>query len=129
MNVGIEPEFYISIRYSDVILLFVAICNPPCENDGKCTEPNTCKCPENFEGNRCEKGTEKKCANKPEIQQAEANCKSNSSCTISCEKGHIFPDGSTDMEMICKNGEWMPASLEQAFALSCQCKFCSFLHI
>ena len=32
------------------------MCDPPCSNGGTCTGPNTCQCPENWEGVYCEQG-------------------------------------------------------------------------
>lgn len=59
------------------------------------------------------------CPNKPATQQSEANCQSDS-CTITCEKGHSLPDGSTSMEMMCKDGQWVSANPEQSFPPSCE---------
>ena len=32
----------------------VAVCQPPCENGGNCTQPGYCSCPSEWEGARCE---------------------------------------------------------------------------
>lgn len=104
------------------IQIISAICIAACQNGGVCTEPATCKCPENYEGTRCEKEKEGSCPNEPEAQQAQVECKSNN-CTISCEEGLAFPDGSTTMEMTCKDGEWASNNPDQSFPPNCQRKF------
>ncbi|XP_055298923.1 mucin-6-like isoform X2 [Sitodiplosis mosellana] len=67
----------------------------------------------------CELKKKNSCPNKPATQQAEANCKAES-CTITCEKGYALSDGSTSMEMMCKDGEWVPTNPEQSFPLTCE---------
>ena len=34
--------------------LFTALCDPPCSNGGNCTGPDTCQCPDNWNGAYCE---------------------------------------------------------------------------
>ena len=39
-----------------IYLLFLAICDPVCENGGTCTEPNTCECVDGYSGTQCQTG-------------------------------------------------------------------------
>lgn len=38
-----------------IYLVFSAVCNPPCQNNGICEKPNVCHCQHGFQGPRCEK--------------------------------------------------------------------------
>lgn len=100
---------------------FPAICMPPCKNNGICIEPGTCSCPENFIGPYCEH-EKKLCLTRPvQPHNSKLSC-SSTSCTISCSKGHTFPDGTSITNMICKNGEWAPSRADQTFIPDCQRK-------
>ena len=35
------------------LLLFAAICDPPCENNGNCSRPQYCECPQGYDGYDC----------------------------------------------------------------------------
>lgn len=37
-------------------LILAAVCNPPCENGGRCTSPGRCECTSNYRGSRCQDG-------------------------------------------------------------------------
>lgn len=50
-----------------------------------------------------------------------------STCTITCVKGHQFPDGSSITRMICKNGNWIPAKENWVSVPDCQGKIGLFL--
>lgn len=62
------------------------------------------------------------CPAKPEMQQAEASKCGPSNCTVTCAEGHALPDGTTTMQMICKNGKWTPSNEDQSFPPHCECK-------
>ena len=61
------------------LLIFLAICEQPCENGGWCIAPNQCQCPNGFTGTSCGEdidecllgnkvhkcGTDSQCVNKP----------------------------------------------------------------
>lgn len=34
--------------------VFLAVCNPPCENGGICEKPNKCNCPKSYDGSLCQ---------------------------------------------------------------------------
>ena len=55
--------FYTHGYYGITPPFIVAICNPPCENGGKCTQPGICNCTSGFEGLLCQNGKCKKCVN------------------------------------------------------------------
>lgn len=44
------------------------------------------------------------------------------SCTISCMKGHQFPDGSAIANMVCKDGNWLPSKEQWASIPDCEGK-------
>lgn len=112
----------IRLKYSIKInCIFVAICLPPCKNNGICIEPGTCSCPENFVGPYCEH-EKKLCLTKPVIPHNSKLVCTSTSCTITCAKGYTFPDGSSITNMICKDGEWAPSRSDQSFIPDCQRK-------
>ena len=43
-------------EYGNEIQDCESVCNPPCENGGKCIGNNQCQCGENFRGTPCEHG-------------------------------------------------------------------------
>ena len=36
--------------------VYKAVCDPPCENGGRCVAPGVCSCAPEWEGSRCEQG-------------------------------------------------------------------------
>lgn len=40
--------------YSNISLLFLAVCTSPCQNGGKCIRPEVCSCAAGFSGRLCE---------------------------------------------------------------------------
>ncbi|XP_055299432.1 fibrillin-1-like [Sitodiplosis mosellana] len=94
------------------------VCSQPCQNGGVCTKPNTCSCPNGFDGPQCGR---KVCVPQPALQDAHSSC-DQFNCKITCNQGYVFPDGSDVMQMDCKNGKWESASLKQISAPDCQLK-------
>lgn len=41
--------------------VYIAVCNPPCENGGRCVAPGVCSCAPEWEGLRCEQGKLNSC--------------------------------------------------------------------
>ena len=39
-----------------MMLYHVAICDPPCQNEGQCTSPGVCACLRGWSGEQCEQG-------------------------------------------------------------------------
>ena len=37
-------------------IIFLAVCEPVCENGGTCTAPNTCDCTDGYSGDTCQTG-------------------------------------------------------------------------
>ncbi|KAJ3643777.1 hypothetical protein Zmor_026489 [Zophobas morio] len=83
------------------------ICLPPCQNQGICIAPNQCQCPENYFGGYCQYEN-KPCLSYPQLPTNSRRSCTSKSCTISCLRGHQFPDGSAIATMTCKEGFWVP---------------------
>ncbi|CAB3386136.1 Hypothetical predicted protein [Cloeon dipterum] len=65
------------------------ICEPACQNDGKCVSHNFCQCPKNFRGRQCQFGKER-CDMKKIGFSGNVNCTYNweqTSCQLSCPQG------------------------------------------
>lgn len=43
-----------------------------------------------------------------------------SACTISCQRGYKFPDGSTAANLVCRDGVWVPGRAELAALPDCE---------
>lgn len=110
-------DFFIQLFWNQFICL--AFCSTPCENRGKCSEPNKCTCIGNYEGNHCE--FEKGCKTKPESYNTTLNCDTEK-CIIACKDGYVFPDGSMEIKMICEQRNWKLAQPQQNFTPSCKRK-------
>ena len=50
----VSALFYVLKRCNISIFVCIAICNPGCENGGKCLAHNKCLCPRGFRGMRCQ---------------------------------------------------------------------------
>lgn len=81
---------------------------PQCENNGICIKPGVCSCAENFVGTYCEH-RKKLCLTRPHVPRNSMLSCSSTSCTITCAKGYVFPDGFSITNMWCENGEWIPS--------------------
>lgn len=95
------------------------MCLPACQNNGICTMPNECNCPENFSGPQCQ-FEKKPCLNYPPLPMNSRRTCSSTQCTITCMKGHQFPDGSAITNMLCKDGTWMPSRADWVTVPNCQ---------
>lgn len=105
------------------LIKHVAICKPSCENGGKCIEPNVCSCLPNFGGDYCQLG---KCDTVPFIDHSVPDCNS-FYCKITCEANYVFPDGSSTIELACKNGKFQPVVPNKPLPTACyRCKIRGF---
>ncbi|CAG9836626.1 unnamed protein product [Diabrotica balteata] len=95
------------------------ICLPQCQNNGICLAPNQCSCAENFSGPQCQFES-KPCLNYPPMPKNSKRSCNSKKCTISCMKGHEFPDGSQIATMDCKNGLWIPSKEKWTSIPNCQ---------
>ncbi|KAL7040824.1 hypothetical protein ACKWTF_000531 [Chironomus riparius] len=87
------------------------VCLPKCLNNGICISPGQCKCPENFMGPTCQMKKELCLKSPPLPANSKRSCTS-AMCTVTCMKGYKFPDASLSMNLLCKNGAWMPERQE-----------------
>lgn len=95
------------------------VCIPRCHNNGICVAPNECNCPENFSGLFCQ-NENKLCLNSPPLpRNSQRHCRSGA-CTISCIRDHVFPDGSSITNLICKNGNWEPSRADWTSVPDCE---------
>lgn len=69
------------------------------------------------EGNRCEFRTN--CRLRPIVRNGYLRNCSRDKCTIMCDTGYVFLDGSTGMELTCENRSWSPEKPTQNFDLNC----------
>ena len=52
-----KTSYYIvNTCYIVEFLILAAVCNPPCENGGRCTSPGRCECTSNYRGPQCQDG-------------------------------------------------------------------------
>ncbi|XP_077161577.1 epidermal growth factor-like protein 7 [Paroedura picta] len=71
-----------------------AICQPPCQNGGKCSLPNKCTCPAGWAGKRCQTDVDECAGGRHGCSQACVNTAGSYSC--SCQEGHkLQADGKT----------------------------------
>ncbi|KAG5886861.1 hypothetical protein JTB14_017666 [Gonioctena quinquepunctata] len=94
------------------------ICSPPCQNSGICVAPNQCNCQENYSGPQCQ-FENKPCLNHPQIPMNSRRTCNSKKCTVTCMRGHQFPDGSEITTMECKNGIWVPTNERWASLPNC----------
>lgn len=101
-------------------------CDPPCKNGGVCEASGKCSCPKMCGGAQCEQLNDT-CPVIPHSPTANVDC-AESTCHISCVDGHALPDGSTELQMICKNHMWMPAHNVPAIEPICKRKIYIGIH-
>nr|XP_056716183.1 epidermal growth factor-like protein 7 [Euleptes europaea] len=71
-----------------------AICQPPCQNGGKCSFPNKCTCPAGWTGRCCQTDVDECAGGRHSCSQACLNVAGSYSC--SCQQGHkLQADGKT----------------------------------
>ncbi|XP_025836285.1 hemocytin [Agrilus planipennis] len=95
------------------------ICMPPCINNGICTAPNECNCPENYSGPQCQ-FQNIPCLNQPPMSINSRRTCTSKSCIIACLEGHQFPDGSQITNLMCENGMWMPTRQDWVTVPDCE---------
>lgn len=88
-----------------------AICDPPCQNKGKCIKPGKpgiCLCDDKFfYGDQCENKKDDRCNTEPDIPNSDLDPACNQTkCRANCTTGYKFSDRSNDIELICKGGIW-----------------------
>lgn len=54
-RIDLGPKHILS-KYETLLILFIGICNPPCQQGGICVAPQLCKCKPGYYGEQCEKG-------------------------------------------------------------------------
>ncbi|XP_015269709.1 PREDICTED: epidermal growth factor-like protein 7 isoform X2 [Gekko japonicus] len=71
-----------------------AVCQPPCQNGGKCSLPNTCTCPAGWTGRCCQTDVDECAGGRHGCSQSCLNVAGSYSCT--CQQGHkLQADGKT----------------------------------
>ncbi|XP_033096541.1 uncharacterized protein LOC117100826 [Anneissia japonica] len=94
------------------------VCEPPCENNGRCTGPNYCDCPETYFGDICEKDIDECFINNGGCEHNCDNFPGSFSC--SCYDGFAGTSNCTDIDECtfanCHNCTNAPGSFE------CICK-------
>ncbi|XP_073969601.1 hemolectin isoform X3 [Rhodnius prolixus] len=94
-------------------------CLPACQNGGTCASPNVCRCPDDFFGIYCQYES-KKCVDYPPTPMNSKKMCTEQVCSITCANNHQFPDGSTTVELYCKEGEWVPYRNDWTSVPDCQ---------
>ncbi|XP_044006095.1 hemocytin [Aphidius gifuensis] len=95
------------------------ICLPQCQNNGICIAPHQCNCGENYSGPQCQYET-KPCLNTPPpVLNSRRQCNSKS-CTVSCARGFVYPDGSSVANLECRNGNWIAMRNDWVTIPDCQ---------
>ncbi|XP_068215535.1 LOW QUALITY PROTEIN: uncharacterized protein [Palaemon carinicauda] len=95
-----------------------AVCDPPCNNSGKCIEPGVCRCPESHAGDRCQF---LKCLSPPpHVKYAELEYKGLTSIAR-CLPGYILPGGNDTLNIECLDGKWVPAFCEEELDHRLEC--------
>nr|XP_026489918.1 hemocytin-like [Vanessa tameamea] len=98
---------------------YTGLCEIECKNNGICVDRNVCVCPPNFHGKYCE-FEKKACLVYPPLpMNSERKC-SSEHCTITCNEGHKFIDGSTIANMRCVEGQWRPTRADLTSIPDCQ---------
>lgn len=57
MCMPLHEEYQITYSLNFYIMIWAAICRPPCENGGECVRPGYCSCRNGFHGDRCQLGS------------------------------------------------------------------------
>lgn len=107
-------------------LFRIGFCDPPCQN-GECIEPGICKCEKDYDGDHCENKKDEPCNVAPEILNSEPDC-SPTKCQVNCADGYGFSDGSKEIEMLCKGGQWETNSTDKSVP-ACSGNLVSFMNI
>ncbi|XP_041977645.1 hemocytin isoform X2 [Aricia agestis] len=95
------------------------MCEVECQNSGICVDRNTCQCPPSYTGRLCEVEI-KPCLDFPPLPANSARSCSSEMCTITCNEGHKFFDGSSVANMRCVEGQWRPARADLAVLSDCE---------
>ena len=53
----LHEEYQITYSLNFYIMIWAAICRPPCANGGECVRPGYCSCRNGFHGDRCQLGS------------------------------------------------------------------------
>ncbi|XP_049862899.1 hemocytin [Schistocerca gregaria] len=96
------------------------ICLPACQHNGICVSPGKCNCSEGYTGPRCQ-FEKKPCLNQPpRAANSRRVCIGGKTCTITCLDHHQFPDGSSVANLVCKEGDWVPAKPDWVQVPDCE---------
>lgn len=69
-----------SISFMILMIFILAKCMIPCMNDGKCINPNKCRCPHGFGGDHCEIDNRQKTTSKCKKPCQHGICMPNHQC-------------------------------------------------
>ncbi|GLH02043.1 Hemocytin [Gryllus bimaculatus] len=94
-------------------------CRPPCQNNGICIKPNVCNCTESYVGPQCQYNRRPCFNDSPLPANSFKRCNSKT-CTITCNEGHKFPDGSQITNLVCRDGTWSPSRKDWSSVPDCQ---------
>ncbi|KAK4325807.1 hypothetical protein Pmani_003587 [Petrolisthes manimaculis] len=86
------------------------VCNPECQNSGICLAPNTCQCPDSFEGPTCtipKAPQPRQCSSKPPTPANSKIFCGRDECTARCHEGYHFEEGTTRLSFQCVDGQWV----------------------
>lgn len=122
VNVSELSSNYNVLNTLTTLAICAAICETPCQNQGICIEPGRCTCPDNFYGTFCEK-KKQLCLQPPKLPRNSQISIQAATCTVTCRKGHTFPDQTSVTNMQCIDGQWRPSRPEWTLVPDCLRKY------
>ncbi|GAB0087051.1 hypothetical protein DMENIID0001_013180 [Sergentomyia squamirostris] len=97
-------------KHADFFPSCEAVCNPPCLSNALCVAPNVCACPS------CDYN---ECFQEPTAPENSVQTCSSSKCTVFCNRDYTFPDGTTQIDIFCRQGDWISARSDWPVVPNC----------